>query len=145
MARIAERMIVTLSAENREVVQRLINELPDGARLEIKQPLRTLAQNRAMWPMLIDLSEQVEWHGKKLTPGDWKNVASASLRKCQVVPTFDEDGLVPLGLYTSEMGNEEFDALLELIRAFGAQQGVRWSAPRWVEKMRGPPIGEPVR
>ncbi|MGN4051417.1 recombination protein NinB [Pseudomonas sp. SM4] len=37
--------------------------------------------NRKMWAMLKDVSEQVIWHGKKLTSEDWKCLFSASLEK----------------------------------------------------------------
>jgi hypothetical protein len=73
--------------------------------------------------MLTDVARQVEWYGQKLTPTDWKDVMSASLRKAYVVPGID-GGFVPLGMHTSDMSKEEMSALIELIHAFGAQHGV---------------------
>lgn len=91
--------------------------------LEIKPEKRSNAQNRRLWAMLTDISRQVEWHGQKLSPEDWKHIFSASLRKQRAVPGID-GGFVVLGLSTSKMSKEEMSELLELAMAFGAQKGV---------------------
>ena len=49
------------------------------------------------------------------------------------MPTIDGDGLVPLGLYTSEMSQNEMANLLALIHAFGAERHVKWTASKWFE------------
>lgn len=98
-------------------------------------PTRTLEQNARLWAMLADVSRQVEWYGKTLTPDDWKDVFSASLRKARVVPTIDGDGFVPLGMRTSQMTKAEFGALMDLIDAFAAERGVVFTAPDNVVSM----------
>ena len=100
---------------------------PDGYVVKISPPTRTLDANAAMWAMLADVSQQVDWYGRKLTPEDWKNVFSASLRKLEVVPNLDGTGFVALGQSTSKMSKSEFSDLLELIAAFGATHGVTWT------------------
>ena len=97
---------------------------PDGFIVKISEPTRNLEQNAAMWAMLSDVSRQVEWYGRKLSPEDWKNVFSASLRKLDVVPNLDGTGFVALGQSTSKMTKGEFSDLLELIRAFASERGV---------------------
>jgi hypothetical protein len=82
-----------------------------------------------MWAMLTDVSRQVEWYGKRLTPEDWKHVFSSSLRKLDVVPNIEGTGFVALGLSTSRMTKGEMSDLMELISAFGAERGVAWSDP----------------
>jgi hypothetical protein len=77
---------------------------------------------------LKDLSEQVNWHGSKLTPEEWKDVCSAALKRYRVVPGID-GGFVVLGLSTSRMDKQTFSELLELIIAFGAEHDVTWSEP----------------
>jgi hypothetical protein len=77
-----------------------------------------------MWAMLTDVSRQVEWYGKRLTPEDWKHVFSSSLRKLDVVPNIEGTGFVALGLSTSKMTKRELGDLMELIEAFGAERGV---------------------
>ena len=94
--------------------------------LEIRAEKRSDPQNRLMWARLTELSRQVNWHGQKLTPEDWKDVLTAALRKQRVVPGVD-GGFVVLGQRTSQMSKSEMSELLELIGAFGAQQGVEFA------------------
>ncbi|WP_323084679.1 recombination protein NinB [Klebsiella variicola] len=41
--------------------------------IETRKESRTDKQNRLMWPLLKDLSDQVIWYGKKLEPAVWKD------------------------------------------------------------------------
>ena len=94
--------------------------------LEIRAENRSDPQNRLMWVRLTELSRQVNWHGQKLTPDEWKDVMTAALKKQRVVPGVD-GGFVVLGMRTSQMNRAEMTELLELIAAFGAQQGVKFA------------------
>jgi len=87
---------------------------------------RTEPQNKKMWPLLQDVSEQVKWYDQWLMPEDWKNMFTAALRKSKVVPGID-GGVVVLGISTSTMRKKEFSNLIELIYAFGAEHEVKWS------------------
>jgi hypothetical protein len=98
--------------------------LPHGTRVEFKAPRRSIDQNSLMWQRLTEVSEQVEWYGQKLSPEDWKDVFSASLRKARVVPGIDGGSFVPLGMRTSDMTKQEMTDLIELIGAFGAERNV---------------------
>ena len=49
-----------------------IEGLEDVIGKVIKKHRRTTEQNSRMWAMLSDISDQVEWHGEKMTKGDWK-------------------------------------------------------------------------
>ncbi|HDU4945921.1 TPA: recombination protein NinB, partial [Klebsiella pneumoniae subsp. ozaenae] len=42
--------------------------------IEAREESRTDKQNRLMWPLLKDLSDQVIWHGEKLEPAEWKDL-----------------------------------------------------------------------
>lgn len=94
--------------------------------IEVRSEKRSDPQNRLMWASLGELSRQVNWHGQKLTPEDWKDVLTAALRKQRVVPGVD-GGFVVLGQRTSQMSKSEMSELLELIGSFGAQQGVEFA------------------
>ena len=87
---------------------------------------RSNAQNRVLWSRLGDVSRDVEWYGRKLTPADWKHVFSASLAKMDVVPNLEGTGFVALGLSTSAMTRGELQDLNELILAFGSERSVNW-------------------
>jgi hypothetical protein len=104
--------------------------------VEIKPETRTLAQNARLWAMLTDVSKQVNWYGRKLSQEEWKHVFTASLAKQDVVPGID-GGFVVLGKSTSKMTKPEMSELQQLIEAFGAQQGVRFTAQEYVDQETG--------
>ena len=76
--------------------------------------------------MLTEISQQVEWYGKFLTPDSWKNIFSSSLKKQDIVPGLHGDFVV-IGASTSKMTRAEMSDMQELIAAFGAQHGVQFS------------------
>ena len=90
---------------------------------------RSLEQNAMMWPLLEDISKQVDWYGNKLTKEEWKDVFTAGLKNQKVVPGID-GGFVVVGSSTSKMDKKTFSDLMELILAFGAQKEVKFSACR---------------
>lgn len=99
---------------------------PEDYIVTLAEPTRTLDQNSLLWPLLTEVSSQVDWYGNKLTDEEWKDVFSASLKKQKVVPGID-GGFVVCGQRTSKMGKKEFADLIEVIYAFGAERGVKWS------------------
>lgn len=87
---------------------------------------RSLDQNALLWPLLSDLSKQIEWYGEHMAPEDWKHVMTAGLKKQRAVPGID-GGFVVLGQSTRQMKKAEFSDLIELIFSFGSERGVKWS------------------
>lgn len=98
--------------------------LDSNLAVRIVKKNRTLEQNSKMWAMLAEVSQQVVWHGRKLTPENWKDIFTASLKKMDVVPNIDGDGFVVLGQSTSKMTIAQLADLITLIEAFGAENGV---------------------
>jgi len=99
--------------------------------LEVRPEKRSDAQNRRLWAMLSDISAQVDWYGNKLSDEEWKDVFTAALKRQKVVPGLD-GGFVVCGQRTSRMTKAEMAELHELMEAFGAQQGVQFTAPEWM-------------
>lgn len=87
---------------------------------------RTDEQNDKQWPMLRDISIQVEWFGQKHSPEDWKDILSAAWKGQKLVPGVN-GGFVALGVRTSRISKEEFSEYIESIYAFGAERSVVWS------------------
>lgn len=102
-----------------------------GHRLVIsaRRETRSLAQNNLMWSCLTDLSKQVKWFGKNLTPEGWKDFITGHLHGQELVPNMDGTGFISInrGRSTSDMTIAEMTAVIELCHAFGAEQGVKWS------------------
>lgn len=99
----------------------------------IQEKTRSLEQNALLWALLTDISEQVTWYGRKLTPEDWKAVFTAAWSKAGVVPNLDKNGFVVLGQSTSRMSKSQFCELIELIYAFGTEHDVMWSDVKKME------------
>lgn len=102
--------------------------LIEGKRLhlEVRSETRSLQANALLWSILSDLSRQVIWHGQKLDPEAFKDMATAALKRQRVVPGID-GGFVVLGSRTSKMTVAEMSELIEFLYAFGSQHEVRWS------------------
>lgn len=99
-------------------------------RLSLGRPerKRSLDQNKRLWAVLRDVSEQVEWYGRYLPDHAWKDIFTAALERQDIVPGID-GGFVMVGGRTSKMDRKKFGDLLTIIDAFGAEHGVRWSDP----------------
>lgn len=48
--------------------------------ITIQEKTRSLSQNSLLWALLTDISDQVNWYGKKLSSEDWKAVFTAGLK-----------------------------------------------------------------
>jgi hypothetical protein len=116
--------IVIRGDSDRQKAIHWASKAPLGTTISYRRAKRTLPQNDRLWAMLTDVAQQVEWYGQKLTPEDFKDMFTASLRKARVVPGIDPGSFVLLGLHTSDMDKEEMGLLIALIEAFGAEHGV---------------------
>lgn len=92
-------------------------------RVTFQEQKRTDAQNRLMWPYLTAISQQLEWHGQKYTPDDWKDYLMHQLGRGRWMPA-EEGGMVPIGMRTSDLSKAEFGDLIVVIQAFAARNGV---------------------
>lgn len=120
--------VLLTDRETRERVARWVMKAPVNTRIELKEPKRSIPQNDRMWAMLTEVARQKPWHGIKLSPDDWKLVFLDALkREVRMVPNIDGNGFVNLGRSSSDLSKEEMGELMELIAAWGAQNGVTFS------------------
>ena len=117
-------VLILSSSEIRDKAIRWIRGLPDNTRIEFKKPKRSLPQNDLLWVLLTKVSQQLEWHGQRYSPDDWKDFMMHQLRKASWMPA-EDGGLVPIGMRTSDLSVEEMSDLIEVIYAFCARNGVR--------------------
>lgn len=120
------RALLVLADDSfREKAKSWIDQAPKDTRVEFKAPKRTIPQNDRMWALLTEISQQVKWHGIRLSADDWKLMFLDALkRENRLVPNIDGNGFVNLGRSSSDLSKEEFSDLFEVIHAFGAQHGV---------------------
>lgn len=87
---------------------------------------RTLNQNAKLWPMLHDVSRQLQINGNTQSPEYWKHLFMWLLKEAEWVPGLNGE-MVPMGMSTSALTTDKFSELIELIYAYGAEYGVDWS------------------
>ena len=120
------RYTMTIHTEaDRDRIARILAAAPPGARVEIKAARRTIPQNDRMWAMLTDIAQQLEWHGQRLRPDDWKMLFLDALkRENRLVPNLDDSGFVNLNQSSSDLSKEEMCDLMELMQEFAARHEV---------------------
>jgi len=102
---------------------------------ERSEKTRSLDQNARLWAMLRDISEQLEWpvdgRMQKLSDSEWKDILTAGLYKEQKVAQGINGGFVMLGRSTRKMTVREMKELMDFADWFGAEKGVKFSAPEY--------------
>jgi hypothetical protein len=106
-----------------------VSKAPTGTVIEFRRSKRTVDQNSRMWAMLTDVARQLKWHGERLEPEDWKLLFLDALgRENRVVPGIN-GGIVSLGTSSSKLTKDEMSDLMEVMSAFGANNGVTFREP----------------
>ena len=115
----------------------IINKGLAGGAVEITigryEEKRSPEQNKKGWPMWTDISNHLEWYGKKRSPRFWKEFLSSEMGESEIVPNANSNGFFVFGKSTSEMKVREFSELIELTYSFGAAHSVPWSEPSIAE------------
>jgi hypothetical protein len=125
------RFTTPLNPRTRALAAERLSKAPDGWVMELRDRTRSTEQNSALWAALSDVSVQVEWHGVRLSPEDWKLVFMDALnQEMRLVPNVAGTGFINLGRSSSKLTKQEFSDLIELVRAFGSERGVVWSDDR---------------
>ncbi|HAK35485.1 MAG TPA: recombination protein NinB [Pantoea sp.] len=114
-----------------EAIQKLPASPDKQFEIVIQERKRSSDQNRRMWPLLHDLSRQVEWYGQKYSPDDWKDLITALVAKSKneqqrTAPGIG-GGVVMFGSRTSKMRVSEMVEVIEAIYWFGTEQNVKFS------------------
>lgn len=122
--RVRETMLAVHDAVRRQACQ-------GDLEIAVREPKRSLDQNAKLWPMLQDVSDQVQWPVdgvmQLLSKEDWKDILTSGLNQEQRIAQGINGGFVMLGSRTSRMRKKEFSELIEFIYWFGSEKGVRWS------------------
>lgn len=122
----SRRTIQIITKFDRDRIAHWAANVPERTTVEFRAPRRSNDQNAMMWSLLEQLSQQVEWCGKKRSAEDWKDLTTAALRGAEFVPGINPGTVVPLGMRTSQMTSAEISDLIESILAFGAEKGVKF-------------------
>ena len=120
-------LLVLSSPAKRAQAIEAIRQLPHRARVALLGPKRTASQSNKMWALLEEVAEQATHCGRKYRAGIWKALFMEELgRETLFIPDLHYEGVVPIEYSTSDLPEEEMGLLIELIYAWGAQNGVRF-------------------
>ena len=89
---------------------------------------RSTEQNRKMWPLLEEVAAQATLNGERYDAEEWKLIFMSALSRTLKLESRIIRGIlsepINLGRSTSKLEKELFSELIELIQAFGAENGV---------------------
>jgi hypothetical protein len=118
-------LIVIKDSARRARARAWVDHAPFGTRIEFKASKRTLPQNDLMWALLTDVAQQKEHGGRKYPPEDWKAIFLHALgQEMRFIPSLDGKTFLPLGNRSSDLSKPEMTDLIELILAWGTENGV---------------------
>lgn len=113
------------SEKARQKCLQWVQKVPLGWDVEFREGKRSTDQNAALWAALQDIADQKEYHGMKLPKEDWKLLFMDALgREVKVIPNLEGTGLVQIGTHSSHLDKQSFSDLLEIVFAWGAENGV---------------------
>jgi hypothetical protein len=124
----AQAVLTLISPAIRERAINWIRKIPDGSRVEFRPPARTLPQNRKMRAMLTDVATQKLHAGRRYDEDTWKLIFMSELGiKVDFVPSLDNSTMIPIMPRSSELSVEKMSGLIEIMYAWGAENGVKWT------------------
>lgn len=105
---------------------------PEGYHCRIEPPTRNSEQNARLHATLTDISQQVEWGGKKLSVDIWKRLCTAAwLRENKqqpmLIPALDGNGFDLIFEHTSKLSVAQMADLITWCQAFGAEHHVKFN------------------
>jgi hypothetical protein len=117
--------------------ERVKAELQGGKRLQVsvKPETRREAQNRLLHAALQDVSAQASWAGRKHDILVWKRLITAAWLRtkgehAEMIPALDGHGFDVIYEKTSELSVADCADLCDYLFAWGAENGVRFTAPQ---------------
>jgi NinB protein len=120
-------LLIIQSKVDRERAVRWVRLAPAGTRLEFRETKRTIPQNDRMYAMLTDIARQRTHCGRRYTVDQWKCIFMHALgQEVEFIPSLNEKTFIPLVYRSSELSKAEMSALIELMLAWGAENGVQF-------------------
>jgi hypothetical protein len=109
-----------------------------GHKIEVtaKTETRSSRQNALLHAMLTDIANQVVWAGSKRDVDSWKRLVTAAWLRgrgepIDYLPALDDHGVDIVFRKTSELTVAECAELIDWISAWGADNGVRFTAQEY--------------
>ena len=121
------RIIILSHPVARQNAVQAVQTAPDGYKVIVSEPSRSLDQNAAQWPYLAGFAAQkqlcINGVMQKATDDDWKDVLTGCWKGETRMAVFD-GRVIMLPQRTSKMGKRVFGDWMEFLVAIAAQSDV---------------------
>lgn len=122
-----KRIFRLAHSEARRRAMSCVADAPDGYVVTVQEPTRNSEINAALHATLGDISEQVEWAGRKWDIETWKRLLVAAWTRASgdpvvMLPALDGAGVDIVFRRTSQMTQAEMRDLMAFIDAWSAEQ-----------------------
>lgn len=106
--------------------------------VEVKERTRSVEANAKLHACLGDIAKQIKWAGQTRDIDTWKRLLTAGWLRArgesvEILPAIDGHGVDVVFRRTSHLTVKECAELIEYVQAWGTEQGVRFTAPEWME------------
>lgn len=106
--------------------------------VEVKERTRSVEANAKLHACLSDIAKQIKWAGQTRDIDTWKRLLTAGWLRArgesvEILPAIDGHGVDVVFRRTSHLTVKECAELIEYVQAWGTEQGVRFTAPEWME------------
>ncbi len=120
------RLFVLAHTEARKRAAQAVAEAPEGYVVRIEPPRRNLDQNAALHAKITEISQRMEWCGKRLDVDTWKRLLVGAWSRAEnepvtMLPALDGNGVEIIFRRTSTLTKRECSDLLEWINAWAAE------------------------
>jgi hypothetical protein len=127
-----DKVTIFLNRTNRRLAADAVHSRPDGHVLVLQEPTRTVRQNALLHSLFSQIADQAEFHGRRLTPTQWKTLiisahAVATGIGADMVPGLEGEW-VNLRESSAQMGVKRLNSLLEYTLAWAADNDIRIAA-----------------
>ena len=120
------RLFVLAHTDARKRAAQAVAEAPDGYVVRIEPPRRNLDQNAALHAKITEISQRMQWCGKRLDVDTWKRLLVGAWSRAEnepvtMLPALDGNGVEIIFRRTSTLTKRECSDLLEWINAWAAE------------------------
>ena len=114
-------------AEARQRAKSAIDAAPDGWRVTVEPPRRSLDQNAALHARLTEIAARCTWAGQRHEVETWKRLLvgawdRATGQPVRMLPALDGMGVEVVYRRTSSLSKRECSDLLEFVNAWAAER-----------------------
>lgn len=113
----------------RQMAVRAVTLAPAGMVVEIRQKTRSLDQNAKLHALFCDVSRQLTWQGRTLSPDQWKVLfisahATATKEGSDIIPGLEGE-FVNIRESSARMTVSRMNSLLEYVTSWAVDNGVK--------------------